>query len=1328
MKKLLLPVLLLSAFVTQGQLNNSWIDYNKTYYKFRIESDTLINIPQPVLAAAGLSNVPASQFQLWRNGSEVRMYTSVSTGILGASDFLEFRGEMNDGKPDKQLYKDPSFQLSDRYSLETDTVSYFLTVNPTGNNLRYTNAVNNPPGTLSPEPYFMKSTDVHYKVRLNRGFAIPLGEYIYSSAYDKGEGWTTNDINAGSPYDQIFSNLQVYTAGPSNGLSIRVNAAGSAPNSRNLSIKINGTAFPGGTVGMPFFEVARINITGLPLSLLSNPNDATVSVANINVPVFDRFVIGSIGITYPALFNFKNQKSFSFDIQPSATAKYLVIDNFNHGSMAPALYDNTTGARYLGDISTPGKVKFVLPPSGSTRNFFLVNQEPGNKLNIVSLSQKNFVNYSATTLQGDYAIISHPALYNDGNGNNLVDQYRLYRNSIAGGSFNTKVYNIDELVDQFAFGIKRHPGSVRDFIRYADVNFSVKPKYVFLIGRGLSYQEHRPNESNPIINKLDFIPTFGWPASDILLAAQPGTVTPIVPIGRLSVVNGQEIKYYLDKLKQYDQAQQTPGSTIAAKAWMKNFMHVAGGRDSSESDQFIKFMNNYKRIAEDTLYGAYVESFSKTSSGAVQQANSQRIEQLFQEGLGLISYFGHSSATTFEFNLSNPELYNNQGKYPFFNVSGCSAGNFYIFDPLRLTGNLTLSEKYVLTPQHGSIGFLADTHFGLPTYLDNYNISFYNKFSKTLYSNTVGNQLQSVAIELGGNNPNLDFFTRIHLEQITLHGDPAVKINAFPKADYVIEDQLVKISPNIISVADNNFKVQIKMQNIGKAVGDSIWVLVKRKLPNDTVRTLYNKLIPGIKYADSINLVVPVNPLTDKGLNQLIITLDYTNKVDELFETNNTITKDFYVFDDELRPVYPYNYSIINQQNLTYTASTANPLSGMRNYIMEIDTTELFNSPIKKISNTNGVGGIVQFSPAITFIDSTVYYWRVAMTPLNGGPFTWNNSSFIYLATGSPGFNQSHYFQFQNNTNNNVILGNDRVFKYAPKSNQVGVKTGIYPFSGETTDFALLRDGNFLQAGFYAPFSANTQVLRFYVVDNKTNRPLQNIDLGSSGLYGSLRPVPINNTVLPGFFHFKMTTVAERQIIMNFLDIVPTGYYVILTNSPASPTDYFPADWRADTTVLGSGNSLYHKLKANGLTQLDSVKNFVPFIFVYKKGSGVALNQTIGRLISDKLDITFEAEGVSLSGDITSDRLGPARQWNSLHFRGRSLESPSTDSYAVQVIGIDNNGAQTLLATVSPAVDTSLSWIDARTYPYLKLKLLTADSLNATPYQLKYWLINASYL
>src|SRR5207237_3616742 len=102
-------------------------------------------------------------------------------------------------------------------------------------------------------------------------------------------------------------------------------------------------------------------------------------------------------------------------------------------------------------------------------------------------------------------------------------------------------------------------------------------------------------------------------------------------------------------------------------------------------------------------------------------------------------------------------------------------------------------------------------------------------------------------------------------------------------------------------------------------------------------------------------------------------------------------------------------FSIINQQNITFVANTANALSGVRQYVMELDTTELFNSAFKKSYNQSGSGGIVEFTPTnLTFTDSTVYYWRVAMVPTGTGSYIWNGFSFIYLPNSSTGFIQLH--------------------------------------------------------------------------------------------------------------------------------------------------------------------------------------------------------------------------------------------------------------------------------------------------------------------------------
>src|SRR6476619_7197058 len=103
MKKIILSLLLFISFVAKAQVyNNEWIDYSKTYYKFKVGSTGLYRLSQSVLASAGLANTPVEYLQLWRNGAQVPLYTTIPSGQLTASDYIEFWAERNDGKPDKQ--------------------------------------------------------------------------------------------------------------------------------------------------------------------------------------------------------------------------------------------------------------------------------------------------------------------------------------------------------------------------------------------------------------------------------------------------------------------------------------------------------------------------------------------------------------------------------------------------------------------------------------------------------------------------------------------------------------------------------------------------------------------------------------------------------------------------------------------------------------------------------------------------------------------------------------------------------------------------------------------------------------------------------------------------------------------------------------------------------------------------------------------------------------------------------------------------------------------------------------------------------------------------
>ncbi len=531
MRKIFTLCLILIAGIAIAQpYNNEWIDYSKTYYKFKVTVDGLYRIPASVLAGAGLSAADAKDFQLFRNGVEVPVYTSVNSGPLSSTDYIEFWGQMNDGKADKPLYRNPAYQHTDKWSLQSDTAVYFLTLNPSGNPFHYNSITNDTTSNILPvSPYFLYTTGTYFKTQINAGYAAVLEQYIYSSSYDIGEFWSSNFSSQGAPVTDNQNNLFIYTGGPD--ANFKFGAAGCSDTLRNIQVKVNNILVKDTSLNSfndivtnVSIPVASLNTSNTPFEFINNSQALTYA---------DRLVVSFYELTYPRQFNFGGQSNFQFQLGPNASGYFLKITNFNQGAATPVLYDRTTGQRFLA-ISSAGVLTFALPGTGSVRNLVLVSQDPSNIRSINNLQKRNFISYADPSNQGNYLIISNPILYTGSHSNNPVADYKSYRSSASGGSFNAQIYDINELTDQFAFGIQKHPLAIRNFVNYARNAFSQKPQNVLLIGRGVDYIDYRTYQADPNTELLNLVPTFGFPASDVMLTSASGSgLINLIPIGRL---------------------------------------------------------------------------------------------------------------------------------------------------------------------------------------------------------------------------------------------------------------------------------------------------------------------------------------------------------------------------------------------------------------------------------------------------------------------------------------------------------------------------------------------------------------------------------------------------------------------------------------------------------------------------------------------------------------------------------------------------------------------------------------------------------------------------
>jgi flagellar hook assembly protein FlgD len=1311
---------------------NEWIDHSKTYYRFKVGSTGLHRISKGQLDSLGIGQTDVTHFQLWKKGEEIPVYTSAQTGSLPENGFIEFWGEKNDGSWENRLYLRPEYQINPVHSLFSDTSVYFLTVNPTGNNKRFSEIVTDTSAQVNIEPYFMHRITVNFNNQYSQGFAALVGSEVYSSSYDNGEGYVSGNITPTTPLSSTLNNLFVANAGPD--AKFRYTAAGRTLNTRNIRIAINDKDLD--EREMNYYESVNIaDYISAPLSLFST-NKAKIDFKNLSAVTNDRMVVGVYELIYPREFDFGGQSIFEFELPASTSENKLVIKSFNHGGVAPVLYDLTNAIRFPATVSISSDVVVVLPPSASPRKMALCATGVNRITSVNKFTVRNFINYKLPANQGNYIIISNPQIYTDPSGVNQVEAYAQYRSSIAGGGYNVLIADINQLIDQFGWGIKNNPLSVKNFLRYARSEFPDKKQYCLIIGKGVSPHLVRNRagyiiENRRAVEYLNIVPTFGVPSSDVTLASDEGSITPLTHIGRLNVVNATEIQEYLDKIKIYDQQIAVKTCSIDEEMWKKQFMHVGGANDFL-GEQIMYYLDRYKVMAEDTLLGAKVFTLQKSSLTNIQVLAGETVSRLFSNGFAFMTYFGHSSAGTLEFNLDNPENYPYSGKFPVFLVNGCNAGNLFLLDSSRLNGSFVLSEKYVVgAPLRGAIAFIASSHLGIVNYLNLYTEEFYHQMTQVSYDKTLGEIITNVVDTLTKRYGIQDFFVRMHAEEIALHGDPAIVLHTSNKSDYAIEAKSVKVVPEFISVADDSYKIKVLVNNLGRVTTDSVFVLVERIRPDNTKDTLWNQNIRYIPNVDSIEIEVDINPEKDKGTNKIIVTLDPENNIDEFCETNNQVTKEFFIYEDEIRPVYPYNYSIINNGGLTFYASTANPISPRRNYYFQIDTTINFTSPLLKEMMVNASGGLVEFQPSgFSPQENYVYYWRVGIKDINSNDTIWNSHSFIYRSDLATGYNQSHYYQYVNNNYNDLVLDSfTRDLKFKNVLRKLKIRTGLFPY------FDAFANDIFLDLQLVDKWRCRFNSFSIYVFMPKTIIPLKNTAIGGVGQYGSNFPCGGKN--VRNFFEYLMGDIESRNNARLFLEnIVPDSALVLIVNqgtgqgggfAPANTS--FISQWMSDTTVYGSGNSIYHTFKKNGLTQVDSFTRNLPFAFLYKKGNPNFVRQFIGEKENDYIDVVVDLPGQLFNGDVETPWLGPMKRWDNFYWEGGFPDGKSAnDSSYFQLIGKTYSGIEQVIDTIFLNKENSISFIDAGQYPYLKMKMHAQDSIDVTPLQLDYWRLTGEHV
>jgi hypothetical protein len=1320
MKKISLLLLLLVAVLNtaHAQLGHEWIVAGQQYYKFSTAQDGIYAVTYSELQAAGVDmNVDPRRFQLWHRGVEQNiLIEGEDDGQFNSGDRLLFYGKRNDGTLDANLYRPAASQPHQYYNLYNDTTAFFLTWGAGSNNKRM---LTNPFNTaLTAEPYHMKEYLKLFTAQYSKGIQYNENAHVYG---DRGETWCGPAIEGWVVHNETVPiSSQLYNTDGVFTVEVMIVGRNMSVN-RNVKITISNLNGPNISENFPLFSMQDKSMykKSFSASMLQSGN-LTISIDPTGSPN-NRISLAYVRIVYPERTN-----SSAGDNAKVYNTASLNESNYTTEwpySGAPLVFNLTdkNNVNILRHLQTGTNLNVFVP--SNTTSFKI--QESTACLTVPVIRSVDMEVYPATA---NFLILSHQKLWPG------AVEYANYRSSAQGGGYNVLLADVDKVYNLFSYG-ELTPVGIRNFCLY-NTNSSTDVKSLFLIGKGtdLTFQSNAPlnifYRHNPnffITNTVNtmrvqnFIPPAGTPSSDIFYTMN-ASYRPNMAVGRLSARDNQDIYNYLNKVKEHE-------TLDSSYLWRKKIIHLSGGENAGQISAFKGYMDGFKQIAETSLMGAkVVKSYVKDlNNGTVDQVE---ISEDVNEGLGLITFFGHSSSNITDLDIgyvSNDVFgYRNKGKYPMLLINGCNSASTYYF--------YSLAEDWVQTADRGAIAVIGTSDQGYTSPLRAYSDALY----RAMYNvdSLIGKSIGEVMKRMLQVNTTVDSYTA---SQMNLHGDPRVVIYGPRKTDYEIsgdyevrKDQpelkcfLKSFNNNRVTAAEDSFMIGIPVKNFGIYNNNLYYIQVKRMVNGN--ETVYPEIkYPPVRYLDTLYFTIRNNNASFYGLNRFTIFIDSRDTIPEMNEFNNTATIEYFMSISGVTCIFPKEYSVVHGQPVTFVAQSTNLMIDQKQYYFELDTSYLFNSAVKQTALISS-GSVVRWPNVSLYSDnnqdSIVYYWRVRYNEIAAGEDTvWGESSFIYIKNSPDGWSQSEAPQFVKSGMHHVHLDlADSTWKFNDAKQTLVLHAYGNGDGSDDFDYTIFKVGEveamfpgywYFACGPYTGMHGDNEHISYkahgIVAVSLDKNTVENYGIPGYGLCGRY-PKPIINS-------FSLHNYGNNWMLYftNWLNTVPNGDYILIGSNGNAQFENWPA---ALKEVLED---------SYGAQKLGELNNGDPYILLARKGDTQPLSEKYSNDPFSYVVLDTVIAGKYSNGVITSTRIGPSQEWGTFYQR---VYATGQDQYEFKILGERLNGTvDTLNINLNfvkngDGIDTLdlKPLIDANVYPYIRLICNVYDSSVALdPPQLDRW-------
>ena len=1348
MKKLVFILFLIYNGVSIAQMyGNEWINYSQKYYSFPVVQSGIYRLDYSTLQAAG---VPVSSFQsanIQLFGREKELPIHVEDGgdnSLNPGDYILFYAARNDGWLDSTLYDDPSWLGNPKYSLYNDTIQYFFTWNSLTTNKRIQLQTDVNISAYTPADFVLFEKSAWFNEKYNEG---EKSSDASSSYFVQGEGWgktALNGVNA-TPQQWDFTSMQldnIYQGVGAIPIQYKAVLVGSSNAFYGTGVGNHHTRHTIGSSNFVLFDTVFVGYKSIyvnksfPVTVLPSSGNSNFKVTLVNdLGVATDFQSMNFwSFNYPRIPSFSNATNASFKIRNSILANKTRLNLSNLTITNPIIFSIGSITSKIPAIQSAGQWQFLVPNDLNANEQTIVIQDVNSIFSVISLKPVNntgiFTNFATLPNIENALLFVYPSKLK-----NKTFEYASYRSSTAGGSYNVLLAGIEELYQQFGGGIPKHINGIRRFSHLIYSNATQKPVGLFLIGKGIreanitsvtSIGPGSRTNASAYLNNL--IPSFGQPSCDQCITSNFqgfDKFTPLIPTGRISVQSEDELTVYLSKVIEYElqQNQQVVYST-ETKDWQKQILHFSGGTTSSEQLQFQNYLNGMASIASGNYFAGSTTLVAKDNNNPISPAELDAVKDRISDGVSLMNFFGHftTSGSGFDVNIDEPQFWDNQGKYPILIANSCYNGNIFH----NASSN---SQSFVLTPNAGVIAYIGTINYGFTNSLNSYSSNFYKQFSLYNYGGTIAEHIKNTIDSTLTTSSAL--VTEATFCQMTLNGDPMLKVNYHNKPEIELTDSRVSFGPSLITYATDSIDVSITLRNLGQSITDTFTLEITRDFPNSLVDSVFAIPIFGMDYEKNIQMKIPFQPAIGIGLNKFTIRVDIPNVISEQYDElyNNQLIKNFFINVDGIEPILPIDFGVVPSDSTVLYASTINPVADFNTYRFEIDTVAAFNSSFKRYCEKSGLGGLKYVNPSdwklvvsnqldpLVLVDSMVYYWRVALVEPT---IQWKNRSFQYIKNKS-GWGQADYNQFTYNSFNGVNLSNQTELRnFQPNEAQITCLAKTSNQAPAHYDNQWSLNGVQQDYSFCDYINPNFQVA---VIDKSTLQPWATRYTYSNGTvanpangFGNLNDNNGNCFARPmKYFTFGQNSLQQINNFQNFVEnVVPDGDYILVYTPIATRYDW----WNVIDPTL------YTTFQNLGSTQIVPGRPNKPMIFLTRKGDPSFVVEIFTQGNEDIFLDTI-ISGLESVGRETSPLIGPSQHWDALFWKHSAMEQPTADSTTVEIQVFNAFGNfQYTIDTVLTSGDSLLNLnnvINASNYPFIKLVAKYSDTVNLTPSQLNYW-------